>query len=244
MTRRVQQSGLVLWAALLCAFTSVALAQTSPAAGTAPPPLVLTPYRPSGIYALGDTVGWKVSVRPGAPWVMMPRARATSRPCTARGIVILGPCRAQSPGAMRFRYPQRLCCSPRRRPCGPPLLPRTRRPEPRPAWEGSGISISRALSDAPSGCAHSLRCSAWPAQAPRGRMNTRRPARGSAGRPRSCFPNTSLSGCSARHPRAISALGRAGLGHQFVDGCLPQVTFGFQSENNPSGLYRHAHRCR
>jgi cephalosporin-C deacetylase len=65
MTRRVQQSGRVLWA-LLCVFTSVALAQTSPAAGTAPPPLVLTPYRPSGIYALGDTVGWKVSVRPGA----------------------------------------------------------------------------------------------------------------------------------------------------------------------------------
>jgi len=54
----------VSWALLLSVITSVSVAQTSPEADTAP--LVLTPYKPSGIYALGDIVGWKVSVRPGA----------------------------------------------------------------------------------------------------------------------------------------------------------------------------------
>ncbi len=39
------------------------LAQT---AQSTPPPLTFTPYEPSGIYALGEPVGWKVSVRPGA----------------------------------------------------------------------------------------------------------------------------------------------------------------------------------
>ncbi len=53
------------WVWLLCAMQP-ALAQTSPKADATPPPLILTPYKPSGIYAIGDTVGWKVTVRPGA----------------------------------------------------------------------------------------------------------------------------------------------------------------------------------
>lgn len=64
--RGLTRWGLVSWALLLSVITSVSVAQTSPEADTAPAPLVLTPYKPSGIYALGDTVGWKVSVRPGA----------------------------------------------------------------------------------------------------------------------------------------------------------------------------------
>lgn len=64
MARRVHQAVLMLSATLLYSMVSVAPAQTSPPA--APAPLILTPYKPSGIYALGDTVGWNVSVRPGA----------------------------------------------------------------------------------------------------------------------------------------------------------------------------------
>jgi cephalosporin-C deacetylase-like acetyl esterase/lysophospholipase L1-like esterase len=50
---------------LLTSTARISVAQQSPAADGAPPPISLTPYRPSGIYALGEPVGWKVSVRPG-----------------------------------------------------------------------------------------------------------------------------------------------------------------------------------
>ena len=67
MKKQGQRSALVSCALLLGVITSVALAQTNPkAADTAPAPLILTPYKPSGVYALGDILGWKVSVRPGA----------------------------------------------------------------------------------------------------------------------------------------------------------------------------------
>ncbi len=66
MARRARQFFLAIaWVWPLTAMLP-ALAQTSPKADTTPPPLVLTPYKPSGFYAIGDTVGWKVAVRPGA----------------------------------------------------------------------------------------------------------------------------------------------------------------------------------
>jgi cephalosporin-C deacetylase len=51
---------------LLCATAHALMAQTNVSADSAPAPLVLTPYEPSGIYTQGETVGWKVSLRPGA----------------------------------------------------------------------------------------------------------------------------------------------------------------------------------
>ena len=63
MSRRVSRIP-VLASLLSCAF-SVCLAQRSAAEETAAPSITLTPYEPSGIYALGETVGWKVVVRPG-----------------------------------------------------------------------------------------------------------------------------------------------------------------------------------
>src|SRR6185437_6295247 len=69
MARRARRSFLAIgWVMLLLSatmMTGLGQAQTSPKAAATPPPLLLRPYKPSGIYARGDTVGWRVSVRPG-----------------------------------------------------------------------------------------------------------------------------------------------------------------------------------
>jgi cephalosporin-C deacetylase len=52
---------------LLAAAAPICLAQKSPAAADAPaPPITSTPYKPTGIYHLGEPVGWKIQVKPGA----------------------------------------------------------------------------------------------------------------------------------------------------------------------------------
>ena len=51
---------------LLAGAPLVGLAQNSPAADASAAPLTLTPYKRSGIYRVGERVGWKVRVTPGA----------------------------------------------------------------------------------------------------------------------------------------------------------------------------------
>ena len=51
---------------LLVLLLSAAVCSAQQAA-TSSPPITLAPYEPGGIYALGETVGWRVSARAGAP---------------------------------------------------------------------------------------------------------------------------------------------------------------------------------
>jgi len=51
---------------LTTAAPPISPAQQNAQADTTPPPITLTPYNSTGIYALGELVGWQVTVRPGA----------------------------------------------------------------------------------------------------------------------------------------------------------------------------------
>ena len=66
MSRRVRRPGIFGMALLLGCALPVCLAQQSTPQETAAASIKLTPYEPSGIYRLGETVGWKVVMRPGA----------------------------------------------------------------------------------------------------------------------------------------------------------------------------------
>ena len=66
MSRRVWRSKVFAAALLLGCAMSVCLAQGSTPQQTTAPPIKLIPYEPSGIYALGEPVGWKVVMPPGA----------------------------------------------------------------------------------------------------------------------------------------------------------------------------------
>jgi cephalosporin-C deacetylase-like acetyl esterase/lysophospholipase L1-like esterase len=66
MIREMLRSKLsCLLSLLACAFPVFPAEKSAPAAAS-PLPITLTPYKPSGIYALGEPVGWKIAVRPGA----------------------------------------------------------------------------------------------------------------------------------------------------------------------------------
>jgi cephalosporin-C deacetylase len=55
------------WRSFFCVVLLLAgTAATAADAPVAAPPITLTPYKPSGIYHLGEPVGWKVRVSPGA----------------------------------------------------------------------------------------------------------------------------------------------------------------------------------